>query len=426
MHQYGAGTDVGNSRDNNEDSYVCDPDKNLWMVADGMGGLGFGEVASAITIYTVTTLVREGHGINQAIELAHKKIKEFGDQDGVGVNMGTTIVLLLSHGSLYNIFWVGDSRAYLFQGSSLNQLTVDHSLVQSLIDQGEITQLQAESDPRRNAVTRALGVHELETVRADSISDKWRPGQKVLLCSDGLTDSISHREIAAILGQEGTDQDKVDKLIETALEQGGQDNITVVLVSAPDSASNTDSDTESPGKRKAHDQTQVPDEEDAGQRNQRPADGYNIPGDYSAKGRAQPAWQKVLLALTLVTTIAIFANLDSSSPEPNMDTSPIPSTTVPPEAHAFEQKAKKVIPEFPEPSGARIQVGVFKALEGAESRQKDISDLGLTPWVRKRATQQGILYVVLLGPYDDEQRRQSVTEQLDANNLSYFQRPPRG
>ena len=143
MYQYGAGTNVGNVRDNNEDSYVCDDEKDLWIVADGMGGLGFGEVASAISTYTVTTLIRNGHGVNQAIEIAHQTIKDFADSDGLGTNMGTTIVLLLSHGSLYNVFWVGDSRAYLFDNGNMKQITIDHSLVQSLIDQGELTKEEA-------------------------------------------------------------------------------------------------------------------------------------------------------------------------------------------------------------------------------------------------------------------------------------------
>lgn len=263
MHQYGAGTHVGNVRDNNEDSYVCDMDKDLWMVADGMGGLGFGEVASAITTYTVTRLIRDGHGVNQAIEVAHKRIKEYAESDAMGTNMGTTVVLLLSQGSLYNIFWVGDSRAYSFQEGSLDQITVDHSLVQSLIDQGELTREQARTDPRKNAVTRALGVQELETVRADSISDKWQPGQKILLCSDGLTDCVSNDQIEAILNEDTSDQEKVDRLIEKALAQEGKDNITVVLVSAPESTRKPDSDTEAPSGSSRNDDTQVPDSDTA-------------------------------------------------------------------------------------------------------------------------------------------------------------------
>lgn len=447
MHQYGAGTNVGNSRDNNEDSYVCDLDKELWLVADGMGGLGFGEVASAITAYTVTTLIREGHGVNQAIELAHREIKDFADRDAMGTNMGTTIVLLLSQGSLYNVFWVGDSRAYLYEHGNLNQMTVDHSLVQSLIDQGEITQAQAESDPRRNAVTRALGVHELETVRADSISNRWLPEQKVLLCSDGLTDCVPDSEIEAILGQEGTDQEKVDLLIETALERGGNDNITAIVVSAPDSARLADSDTESPNRHTRGDDTQTPDD-DTGERDRDPDKGYTSPDDNTraraaiwpaddvperteghintSRDTAQPAWQKMLLAITAIAAVIIFANLNTSEPDGRSDEPLLPSTSVPPDAYAVDPRPAKTIPEFPQPTGTRLQVGVFSALESAEFQQRGLSQLGLTPWVRKRPTNEGVLYVVLRGPYDDEKERQSAIEKLDANNLEYFQRSPKG
>lgn len=246
LHHFGAATHIGSIRDNNEDSFVCDAEKELWVVADGMGGLGFGEVASAIATYTVATKIREGHGVNQAIEEAHKKIKQYADTEGHGTNMGTTIVLLLSQGSLYNIFWVGDSRAYLLDDNAFKQITIDHSLVQSLIDQGELTLEEAESDPRKNAVTRALGVQELETVRADSISEKWQPGQKILLCSDGLTDCVSNSDIESILRQDGTDQEIAERLIEAALEGGGKDNVTVVVISASTYTGTGDSDTHVP------------------------------------------------------------------------------------------------------------------------------------------------------------------------------------
>lgn len=245
MHQFGAATHVGNVRDNNEDSFVCDADNSLWIVADGLGGLGFGEVASAITTFTVARQIQEGHGVNQAIELAHKRIKEYGQTQAMGAEMATTIVLLLSQGTLYNIFWVGDSRAYLFD-RTLHQVTVDHSLVQSLIDQGELTAEEAAFDPRKNAVTRALGVPGIETVRADSISEKWKPGQKILLCSDGLTDCVSDREIEEVLRRQGSDQEIVDELVKRALAGGGTDNVTVILVSAPDAGERPESDTHVP------------------------------------------------------------------------------------------------------------------------------------------------------------------------------------
>lgn len=254
MYSFAAASHVGNVRDNNEDSYICDTENNVWIIADGMGGLGFGEVASAISGFTIRNQLHHGHGVNQAIELAHQEIKSYALKETMNTNMGTTIVLLVCHGGLYNIFWVGDSRAYLFQphaqrGSvrgSLRQLTTDHSLVQALVERGEITADQAKTDPRKNAVTRALGVQEIDTVRADSISDKWVPGNQILLCSDGLSDCVSDAEIESILSQEFSDQHKTDNLIRQALSNGGRDNITAVLISAPGTVCHGDSDTQIP------------------------------------------------------------------------------------------------------------------------------------------------------------------------------------
>ena len=246
MHQFGAGTHIGNLREHNEDSYVCDAENALWIVADGMGALGSGEAASAIATFTITNMIRDGHGVNQAIEVAHSRIREYAESDGHGKNMGTTLVLLLSQGSLYNVYWVGDSRAYLLSNKDFKQITIDHTLVQSLIYQGELTIEEAAADPRKNAVTMALGVHELENVRADSHSEKWVPGDKILLCSDGLTDCLTREHIENILRQEGSDQELTDQLIKAVLDEGGKNNVTIVLVSAPDSTQLTDRETNAP------------------------------------------------------------------------------------------------------------------------------------------------------------------------------------
>ena len=152
--QYASHTDVGMRRAGNQDALVVKLSTefedwqncgHLFCVADGMGGLGFGEVASAITVHTLTSMVKQGHGVNQAIEVAHNRIKEYSELEGHGTNMGTTLVLLLTQGSVYNVFWVGDSRAYLLEKEGMRQLTVDHSLVQTLIDQGELTVTEAAS-----------------------------------------------------------------------------------------------------------------------------------------------------------------------------------------------------------------------------------------------------------------------------------------
>ncbi|MCZ6501759.1 MAG: protein phosphatase 2C domain-containing protein [Gammaproteobacteria bacterium] len=447
MHQYGAGTHVGNIRDNNEDSYVCDEEKGLWIVADGMGGLGFGEVASAISTYTVAKMIGEGHGCNQAIESAHSQIKAYAESDGMGTNMGTTIVLLLSHGSLYNIFWVGDSRAYLLDNGEFKQVTVDHSLVQSLIDQGEITAEEAETDPRKNAVTRALGVQELETVRADSISDKWKPGQKILLCSDGLTDCVSNSGIQAILQEEGTDQELADRLIQAALEGGGKDNVTVIVVSAAPGTKYADSDTHVPGSvkndadRPLTDDTQRRKAKKKSRTKQGSVKQANVTQlelriPETTKRIAtlrEPLQQetspvlgfrhevKVIMAVAASVVLAIFVTVA------NVDSGEKPEK--PEEFNQQEEISGLTRREFPAIDlpviGPIIQVGVFTKLEGAEEKQIALSQLGLESYVHKRSTENGLLYAVLLGPLSAEIHRSTVAT-LTANNLSYFHRPTRG
>ncbi len=436
MYQYGAGTNVGNVRDNNEDSYVCDDEKDLWIVADGMGGLGFGEVASAITTFTVTRMVREGHGVNQAIEVAHRNIKEYAESDGLGTNMGTTIVLLLSHGSLYNIFWVGDSRAYLFDKSGLSQITVDHSLVQSLIDQGELTREEAHTDPRKNAVTRALGVQELETVRADSISERWKPSQKVLLCSDGLTDCVTDADIESIMRDGGSDQEIVDRLIHAALEGGGKDNVTIILISAPKTAKIADTDTHVP----AADDTQVPGDDTyvpaiesaptatmksinladrATEQTIKAAESSLVTVDASDAGypvaETTHHWSKfsAVAALFLLVTVWLF-----QSDEP---TRAVPANFESNEA-AFIGPMTRNFPAYEFPArGTVLQVGLFSRLAGAELQQTRLTSLGLSPHIEKRASQESIRYAVVLGPLDVDDHRKA-TQTLDQHQLSYFHR----
>ncbi|MBO6558226.1 MAG: serine/threonine-protein phosphatase [Pseudomonadales bacterium] len=456
LYHYGAGTNVGNVRDNNEDSYVCDDAKDLWIVADGMGGLGFGEVASAITNYTVTKMVREGHGINQAIELAHKNIKEYAKSDGLGTNMGTTIVLLLSHGSLYNIFWVGDSRAYMFDKnkSKLKQITVDHSLVQSLIDEGELTKEEAESDPRKNAVTRALGVQELETVRADSISERWKPGQKILLCSDGLTDCVSDEDIEAIMAEGGDDdQEVVDKLIEAALQGGGKDNVTVVIVSAPRTVKSAETDTYVPAGDDTHvpsgDDTYVPSPDDSQAHPQaaRPVQlGFNIYDEEKDQGipvledvvkltnqeelttkNEQPVVRYPMSNAMVAAGffLLVTASLVMTSPEDVDAIQEIPENFLV-EDLSPATPLERHFPEFQFPTdGEVLQLGLFARLAGAESHQTELAGLGLAPHIEKRVTAETVKYAVVLGPLD-EQDHKIALRTLDRHKLQYFHRQSRG
>ncbi len=488
MYQYGAGTNVGNIRDNNEDSYVCDEDKDLWIIADGMGGLGFGEVASAITTYTVTTLIREGHGVNQAIELAHKNIKEYAKTDALGTDMGTTIVLLLSHGSLYNIFWVGDSRAYLIDKAQMKQVTVDHSLVQALIDQGELTREEAETDPRKNAVTRALGVQGLETVRADSISERWQPGQKILLCSDGLTDCVSDADIESIIRDGGSDQEITDRLIQAALDGGGKDNVTIILVSAPKTVRVADTDTHVPGALTSDD-THVPAaEEDITETGR---NGQNESSDIEGDPKGEAAVKQLSLdigpapvqmttntaeedsgeAEAVVVPLAQgrldFDNSntgnntqldqveDALTEESNRKTGAPwyrissaaaaaaffllviasiqldePAEGIPEhfavEAPLSTQPTPRHFPEISfENHGTVLQVGIFKRLEGAESQQTELAKLGLAPHIEKRITDTGTHYAVVIGPLDQDQYGSALAT-LDASGHRYFHRSTSG
>ena len=444
MYHYGAGTNVGNVRDNNEDSLVYDEDKGLWIVADGMGGLGFGEVASAITSFTVTRLIRDGHGVNQAIEVAHKNIKEYAETDGLGTNMGTTIVLLLSQGSLYNIFWVGDSRAYLCSKETFKQVTVDHSLVQSLIDQGELTKEEAESDPRKNAVTRALGVQELETVRADSISERWQPEDKILLCSDGLTDCVSDTNIEKLIREGGTDQEIVDRLIQAALDGGGKDNITVVVVSAPTTAKIADTDTHVPGQIRGDD-THVPANDDtASSRSPEPGTDSEsgtlkqlsldiiepdqkslplrqvepVPETALDEAEIYPErsnWLNfggVLAASILLFSVVMFVGEDEQ-------TSSIRNNFIG-ESHAPALPVQRNLPALPEADvSPLLQVGLFKHLNGAEVKQTELTTLGLSPDIVKRPTADGIMYAVIINPQNEGEHRATLAT-LQANNLNYF------
>jgi serine/threonine protein phosphatase PrpC len=429
--EFGAGTHVGNFRDNNEDSYVCDPEKKLWIVADGMGGLGFGEVASAISTHTVATQVKEGHGINQAIELAHKRIKEHADTEGLGTNMGTTIVILLSQSSLYNIFWVGDSRAYLFHRQKLTQLTTDHSLVQSLIEQGEMTKEEAESDPRKNAVTRALGVQELQTVRADSISEMWLPGQKILLCSDGLTDCVSTNDIGRILAQEGTDQSRADNLIEAALAGGGKDNITVIIVSASDSSTQTESDTYVPAD--VSDSTFIPmDAETKVNRhrfsqNEAPPDNLNSdaiiePEVHQTKPERWFNMQNWLGAFAMFLAVIVFARFttaERTEPDSFASTQLVSLETVDVVPVPRQGMPNITLPE----TGTVLQLGLFSKLEGAETRQQEASRKGYVPFIEKKIGEDGVQFAVLLGPYYDEHSVQSTSRELTLEGLNHFERP---
>ena len=233
MIEFGHSTHVGLRREHNEDTYYADSDLRLWLVADGMGGHEHGEVASALARDTLVREVGRGTELVRAIQLADEEIIRHSTRRSEALPMGTTIAALrISGDDAFEVAWVGDSRVYVWNGA-LKQLSQDHSYVQELIDQGAITSEQARSHPHRNVVTQALGVTDPDSLRVESVRGQFVPGMQLLLCSDGLTEEVKDSVIGAIVGRTDlTAQECVDHLILAALDGGGSDNVTVILVRA--------------------------------------------------------------------------------------------------------------------------------------------------------------------------------------------------
>lgn len=242
---YGARSHVGLVRTNNEDNFLADAKLGLWLIADGMGGHDAGEVASQIVTDSVSQAVRNKIALNDAIYQSHFDVKDAAKRNIGSPNMGTTIVALLCQADKYQVSWVGDSRAYLWDPHKhpIQQISKDHSYVQSLVDSGMITEEEMHNHPQKNIITQSLGVAALDTVTVDSIHGHWQAGQKILLCSDGLTDLVSNDEIAHIIrkNQQKSSQEIADVLVQAALDKGGVDNVTVEIISAPNThtATNT-------------------------------------------------------------------------------------------------------------------------------------------------------------------------------------------
>jgi PPM family protein phosphatase len=236
---FAAATDVGRMRKNNEDSYLSQ--KPVAAVADGMGGHSAGEVASAIAIEELAALRGRGpwenetaatDDLKQAILRANRRIREMAAGDRKLNGMGTTLVALLEDGDLVHLANVGDSRGYLLRQGELSQVTVDHSLVQELVDDGRLSPEDAERHPQRSVITRALGIEP--EVEFDLFTYKLQVGDRLLLCSDGLSDVVEPRQIRNVLLRVRNPDEAARRLIAVANEQGGPDNITVIVVDAND------------------------------------------------------------------------------------------------------------------------------------------------------------------------------------------------
>lgn len=233
-----ARTHTGRVREHNEDAIFADKALGLYLVADGMGGHAAGEVASQLVVDVVRQAVASGHSLPAALHKAHADIKIASSQ-GIGKpGMGSTVVAALLRGRVLTIAWVGDSRAYLFRNTGdrvkLTQLTRDHSFVQRLMDAGAINAEEARNHPKRNLITQSLGAEQLDDVEVDEIKLSLQPGDIVLLCSDGLSGELRDNELEKLIEAHSEDIDSlVECLIDAACEAGGNDNISVVVISVP-------------------------------------------------------------------------------------------------------------------------------------------------------------------------------------------------
>jgi protein phosphatase len=218
-------------REHNEDCYLADSCLGLGLVADGMGGYACGEVASQIVQQTVLEAVTNNESLQGAIARAHARIKDEAAADPARKGMGTTAIALKIQGSNYEIAWVGDSRGYLWSPvqAELRQITRDHSYVEQLLTSGAITPEEAIHHPDKNLITQAVGVAGEDGLEIEQVRGRLQPGQQLILCSDGLVDEVLDEDIATILAAADTPQQALDKLIQTAVNAGGRDNITVVI-----------------------------------------------------------------------------------------------------------------------------------------------------------------------------------------------------
>ncbi len=240
--QFAGQTDIGLVRKSNQDAYNAGSlsENAVWaVVCDGMGGANGGNIASETAIDVITKKILEGYQENMdsqaikqllvtALEEANEKVYEKARQDETLKGMGTTAVLALVQENTIHLVNVGDSRAYLLTREDVNQITRDHSIVQEMLESGEITEEQARNHPRKNIITRALGVDD--TVVVDYFEIPFEEHAKLILCSDGFSGSLTPERIYHF--SRGLTAERITKrAIELAKEAGGNDNITVVTIS---------------------------------------------------------------------------------------------------------------------------------------------------------------------------------------------------
>jgi serine/threonine protein phosphatase PrpC len=225
----GGATHTGCVRNHNEDCIAAFPERGLYVVADGMGGQSGGDVASGIAVEKIDHAMMKGKSLREAIIQADRAIAAAALSGEGRPKMGTTIVLLQVTGSAFHIAWVGDSRAYRIN-NGIERLSHDHSVVQELIDRGAIEAHEARHHPRRNVITRALGSIKGDVDKVDEVTGTIRKNDIFLLCTDGLYGLVPDSVIEKVVSSHADPQVAADVLVQAALDAGGWDNISVLVV----------------------------------------------------------------------------------------------------------------------------------------------------------------------------------------------------
>jgi protein phosphatase/serine/threonine-protein phosphatase Stp1 len=227
-------TNVGAVRKHNEDNLLSRPDLGLWAVADGAGGHDSGEVASGMIVEELAKLPAALSGsellseVRLTLSRVHQELRDEAARRGPDKMIASTFVALILRDKHFACLWAGDSRAYLLRQNVLRQISKDHSLVQELVDAGRLAAADAERHPHANVITRAVGA-DSDTLDLDKVIGQAEPGDRFLLCSDGLCKTLSDFEIKTVLGAR-SEIPPTDRLISAALAQGVNDNVTAVVV----------------------------------------------------------------------------------------------------------------------------------------------------------------------------------------------------
>ncbi len=220
-------SDVGTAREINEDCFHVDETAGLYLLADGMAGLGHGKLAARLACETIVREKGQGKTLPLAVAMAHRVLQREGGRNPTGKGLGSTIVALSLAEMPGTLVWAGDSRCYRFRGGELNALTTDHTFAQGLLDAGAINEEEARVHPQRNVVTRALG-QTLKQLSCRSIYPQ--PGDRYLLCSDGISGVLEDSSLLAIMETQPDAETCAQAMVDTAIGAGSRDNLTVVLV----------------------------------------------------------------------------------------------------------------------------------------------------------------------------------------------------